>query len=159
MTVALLAGSLFAASAGAGSGVRQCQTADFKATAGRSGAALSHYRQTVRLRNVSHSTCVVSGWFTVRLLAAGGQVLSSREQKLTSDYFGTSPKPAVELATGASASFAIDTVAPATTCPYSKSVALTAPGGHGSTKLALSVLACASFSVLPVQPDGNAFAP
>ncbi len=157
--VALAAGGLFAATAGAGSAVRKCQTSDFKLSAGLAGAALGHYRQTVRLRNISRSTCAVTGWFKVELLNAHGRVLRSREQRITNDYFGTSPKPTVALGTGDSASFAIDTVAPETSCPYSKTVALTPPGGRGSQRLAMEVLACATFAVLPTQRDNKAFRP
>jgi len=122
-------------------------------------SALGHYRQTVRLRNLAQSTCAVSGWFTVHLLNARGGALSSHEQRITTDYFGTSPKPAVRINVGGSASVAIDTVAPATSCPYSKAVAVTPPGGSGSERVALSVLACAHFSVLPVQPGDHAIHP
>lgn len=158
MIIGLLAGGVFAASAGAGT-TRQCQTADFNVSAGQRGSALSHYRQTVRLRNISRSTCAVSGWFTVQLLDVHGHVLASREQKITTDYFGTSPKRTVVLRPSGNASFAIDTVAPATSCPYSTSVAVTPPGGHGSKRLSLNVLACATFAVLPTKPDNNAFQP
>jgi hypothetical protein len=92
-------------------------------------------------------------------LDASGGTLSSRERRITTDYFGTSPKPTVTVNAGGSASFAIDTVAPATSCPYSKAVAVTPPGGSGSERVKLSVLACAEFSVLPVQPGDHAIHP
>lgn len=108
---------------------------------------------------MSTSTCSVSNWFKVRLLDAHGHVLPSHEQRITHDYFGASPKPKVKIMPGARASFAIDTVAPATSCPSSKTIAVTPPGGHGSKRLTLAVLACSHFSVLPVQPDDRAFHP
>jgi hypothetical protein len=40
-------------------------------------------------------------------------------------------------------------------CPRSVAIAFTPPG-HGSKRVSLSVLACATFSVLPVQPDNKA---
>jgi hypothetical protein len=155
------AAGLTVAPAGEGSTAtpRQCQASQFKLSRGPQASALSNFRQTVRLRNVSHSTCVMSGWFKVKLLAANGSVLPSHERHITTDMFGTSPKPDVVVAPGQGASFAIDTVAPATSCPFSKSVAVTPPGGHGSKTVSLAVLACPKFSVLPVQPDNKAIHP
>lgn len=122
-------------------------------------AAGGHYRQTVRLRNTSGSACRVSGWFRVKLLNAKGQVISSHERRITRDYFGASPKPTVRIKAGASASFAIDTTAPATRCRYSKAIAVRPPGANGSKRLRMAVLACARFSVLPVQPRDHAIHP
>lgn len=133
-----------------------CQGSDFKLSRGPSASALAHFRQAVRLRNVSPVTCSMAGWFEVRLLDAHGKVLPSHEQRITSDMFGTSPKTTVEVKPGAAASFAIDTTAPATACPHSKAISVTPPGGHGSIRLKLAVLACSNFSVLPVQPDNHA---
>ncbi len=96
----------------------------------------------------------MSGWFTVHLLDAHGQVLHSQEQRITHDYFGKSPKPTVKVKPGRSASFAIDTVAPAKIL-----VAVTPPGDQGSKRLAMAILACSHFSVLPVQPDNHAIHP
>jgi len=157
----LAAGFLTIVPAGQGStgAPRQCQASQFELSPGPSAAALSHYRQTVRLRNISHKKCAMSGWFKVRLLSASGSVLSSHEQQITSDMFGTSPKPTVVVAPGGRASFAIDTRAPATSCPYSTSVAVTPPGGHGSMSLNLAVLACPKFWVLPVQRGNKAIHP
>lgn len=138
---------------------RQCQGSQFKLSRGPSGSALSHYRQTVRLHNVSNSACAMSGWPKVQLLNADRAVLPSSERHITRDMFGTSPKPRVVVAPGGGASFAIDTTAPATSCPYSKTIAVTPPGGHGSERLSLAVLACAQFTVLPVQPDNKAIHP
>jgi len=101
----------------------------------------------------------MSGWFKVQLLNAHGAVLPSREQRITSDVFGTSPKPKVEVKPGGGASFAIDATAPMTSCPHSKAIAVTPPSGHGSKRLNLAALACAQFSVLPVQPDNKAVHP
>jgi hypothetical protein len=101
----------------------------------------------------------VSGWFTVQLLNAHGVVLTSHEQRITSDMFGTSPKPTVEVKPGGGASFAIDTTAPATSCPHSKAIAVAPPGGHGSRRLNLAVLACPKFTALPVHPDNRAIHP
>jgi Protein of unknown function (DUF4232) len=157
LVAALLAGFLGFAPVGAGSATgRTCQASDFKLSRGPSASALAHYRQTVRLRNVSNATCSMAGWFEVRLLDAHGKVLPAHEQKITSDMFGTSPKSALTVKPGAGASFAIDTTAPATSCPYSKAISITPPGGHGSMRLDMAVLACAHFSVLPVQPDNHA---
>ncbi len=108
---------------------------------------------------LSHSTCAMSGWFAVTLLNAHGAALPSHEQRITSDMFGTSPKPKVQVKPGAGASFAIDTTAPATTCPNSKAISVTPPGGHGTNRLSISIQACARFSVLPVQPDNKAIHP
>ncbi len=142
---------------GAGSMMgRHCQASDFKLSQGARASALAHYRQTVRLRNVSKVACSMTGWFEVQLLDASGKVLPSREQKITSDMFGTSPKSTVKVKPGASASFAIDTTAPATSCPHSKAISVTPPGGNGSMRLKMAVLACSHFSVLPVQPDNHA---
>jgi hypothetical protein len=157
----LATGFLVVVPAGEGStaATPRCLASQFKLSRGPMAAALSHYRQTVRLRNVSHATCSMSGWFKVQLLAANGSVLSSHEEHVTSDMFGTSPKPTVVVSPGGGASFAIDTRAPATSCPYSRSVAVTPPGAHGSRTVSLRVLACPKFSVLPVQPDNKAIHP
>ncbi len=157
--VLLVAGAMSAAAGARSTAVRRCQTADFKVSPGPVESALGNYRQSVRLRNATHSTCAVTGWFAVRLLNARGATLASHEQRITTDYFGTSPKPTVRVHAGGTASFAIDTVAPATSCPYSKAVAVTPSGGTGSERLTLPVLACAQFSVLPVQPDDHAIHP
>jgi Protein of unknown function (DUF4232) len=160
LAILLAVGFVAAAPAGAGSAsVHACRASDLKLSRGPSAAAAFHYRQTVRLRNVTPSTCAMSGWFTVQLLNAHGHVLASQERRITQDYFGLSPKPKVRAKAGKGASFAIDTVAPATSCPFSKAVSVTPPGGHGSKRLALAVLACAHFSVLPVQPDNRAIHP
>jgi hypothetical protein len=160
LVVLSMGGIVGVAPAGAGStAVRQCRTSNFKISRGPFESALGHYRQTVRLRNATHTTCAVSGWFTVQLLNVRGYRLSSHEQRVTTDYFGISPKPTVTVSPGGSTSFAIDTLAPATSCPYSKAVAVTPPGGDGFERLSLSVLACAHFSVLPVQPDDHAIHP
>jgi len=156
----LTAAFLTFAPAGAGSTtVRHCQASELRLSRGPRGVALSHYRQTVRLRNVAKTTCAMSGWFKVELLDAHGKGLTSHERRITRDMFGTSPKPTVKVKPGAGASFAIDTTAPATTCPYSKSISVMPPGGHGSAKLNIRVLACSKFSVLPVQPDNRAIHP
>lgn len=157
----LLAAGFFAfVAAGAGSTtVRHCQALDFKLSRGPGESALAHFRQTVRLRNVSKTTCSMTGWPKVQLLDAHGKVLPSHEQQITSDMFGSSPKPTVTVKPGAGASFAIDTTAPATSCPFSRSIAVTPPGGHGSDRLSMRVQACAKFSVLPVQPDNHAVHP
>lgn len=158
--VVLTVGFLGLASVGQGSTTpRHCQGSQFKLSRGPSDAALGHYRQTVRLRNVSHGACAMSGWFKVQLLNVQGTVLTSNQRDITRDMFGTSPKPKVVVAPGGGASFAIDTTAPATSCPYSKTIAVTPPSGHGSKRLSLAVLACAQFSVLPVQPDNKAIHP
>jgi hypothetical protein len=99
------------------------------------------------------------GWPNVHLLGAQGKVVYSYEQPITSDMFGISPKPTVKVKPGAGASFAIDTTAPATYCPFSKSVAVTPPGGHGSERLTMKVPACLTFSVLPVEPNNRAMHP
>jgi hypothetical protein len=82
----LVSGVLAAApaAAGANSG-RRCRTADFRLSRGPIDSALSHFRQTVKLQNVTHTSCVMSGWFTVQLLDAHGQVLHSQEQRITQD--------------------------------------------------------------------------
>jgi len=158
--VVLTVGFLVLASVGQGSTTpRRCQGSQFKLTRGPSDAALGNYRQTVRLHNVSHAACAMSGWFKVQLLNTQGAVLTSTERHITRDMFGTSPKPKVVVAPGGGASFAIDTTAPATSCPYSKTIAVTPPSGHGSKRLSLVVLACAHFSALPVQPDNRAIHP
>lgn len=138
--------------------VRHCTASDLKLRQGPEQSALAHYRQTVRLRNVSKTTCAMSGWFRVKLLTAHGKVLRSREQRITSDMFGTSAKSLVTVKPGGRASFAIDTTAPATPCPYSKAIAVTPPSGRGTARLKLKVQACSKFSVLPVQPDDKAIA-
>lgn len=158
--VVLTVGLLALASVGQGSTTRQpCRGSQFKLSRGPSDVALSHYRQTVRLHNISHAACATSGWFKVQLLNAQGTVLTSNERHITHDMFGTSPKPKVVVAPGGGASFAIDTTAPATSCPYSKTIAVTPPSGHGSKRLSLAVLACAQFSVLPAQSDNKAIHP
>jgi hypothetical protein len=157
LTTVLLA----AAPAGEGSPAAPppCRVSEFKLSRGPGASALAHFRQTVRLRNVSSTTCAMSGWFKIKLLNAQGAALPSHEQRITSDMFGTSPKPKLVVKPGAGASFAIDTTAPATSCPFSEAIAVTPPGGHGSKRLTLSVQACPSFSVLPVQPDNKAIHP
>lgn len=157
----LLATGLFAfVPVGAGSTTApHCQASDFKLSQGPSASALAHFRQTVRLRNVTKTTCSMTGWFKVQLLDPHGKVLPSHEQKITRDMFGTSPKPTVMVMPGTGASFAIDSTAPATSCPRSNAIAVTPPGGHGSARLNLAVLACSRFSVLPVQPDNHAVHP
>jgi hypothetical protein len=80
--------------------VRHCTASDFKLRQGPEQSALAHYRQTVRLRNVSKTTCAMSGWFMVKLLNAHGKVLRSREQRITSDMFGTSAKSLVTVKPG-----------------------------------------------------------
>lgn len=160
VAVVLTAGFFALASVGQGSTTpRQCQSSQFKLSRGPSGAALSHFRQTVRLHNVSHTACAMSGWPKVQLLSAQGAVLHSSERRITQDMFGTSPKPRVVVEPGGGASFAIDTTAPATSCPFSKTIAVTPPGAHGSDRLKLAVLACAQFTVFPVQPDNKAIHP
>lgn len=160
LTASLAAGFFAFVPVGAGSTtVRRCQVSDFKLSQGPGAAALSHYRQTVRLRNVSNTTCSTTGWFKVRLVDAHGKVLPSQERKITSDMFGTSPKPTVKVKPGAGASFAIDTTAPVTSCPHSKAITITPPGGHGSARLKIAVLACSQFAVLPVQHDNRAVHP
>lgn len=154
----LLSAGALALGAG-GTTPRQCQASNFTLSRGPSSSALAHFRQTVRMRNVTHSSCRMSGWPTVSLLNAHGAKLASHERRITSDMFGTSPKPPVTVRPGAGASFAIDTTAPATSCPHSKAVAVTPPGGHGTRRVNLVVLACSTFSVLPVQPDNKAVHP
>lgn len=164
--VGVIAGLLVTAffalvSAGQGSpkAPRHCQGSDFSLRQGPSSSALAHFRQTVRLRNVTHTTCQMSGWATVVLLDVHGAPLPSHEQRITRDMFGTSPKPKVVVKPGGGASFAIDTTAPATSCPTSKAIAVTPPGGHGKQRLVIPVQACKQFSVLPVQPDNKAIHP
>ena len=162
MIVGLLAGvfsALVLAGQGSSRAARQCQGSDFSLRQGPSSAALAHFRQTVRLKNVTHTACQMSGWATVVLLAVHGAPLPSHEQRITRDMFGTSPKPKVVVSPGAGASFAIDTAAPATACPTSKAIAVTPPGGHGKQRLVIPVQACKQFSVLPVQPDNKAIHP
>ncbi len=157
LAVSLTAGFFTFVAVGAGRTTGgHCQGSDFKLSQGPSASVLAHYRQTVRLRNVSKATCSMAGWFEVQLLDAHGKVLPSHEQKITSDMFGASPKSTVKVKPGAAASFAIDTIAPATSCPHSKAIGVTPPGAHGSTRLKMVVLACSHFSVLPVQPDNHA---
>lgn len=150
---------MFVAAAAGSTTVRHCQASDFKLSQGPRESALAHFRQTVRLKNVSKTACSMTGWPKVKLLNAHANVLPSHEQQITRDMFGTSPKPTVTVRPGGGASFAIDTTAPATSCPFSKSVAVTPPGGHGSDRLNMKVQACAKFSVLPVQPDNHAVHP
>lgn len=149
----------FAAASAGDTTVRHCQASDFKLSQGPGESALAHFRQTVRLKNVSKTTCSMTGWPRVQLLNARGTVLPSHEQQITSDMFGTSPKPTVKVKPGAGASFAIDTTAPATSCPFSRSIVVTPPGGHGSKRLSMKVQACSEFSVLPAQPDNRAIHP
>jgi hypothetical protein len=145
---------------GAGSAKpRHCQAADFTLRQGPSSSALAHFRQTVRLRNTTHTTCQMSGWANVVLLNVHGKVLPSHEHRIRSDMFGTSPKPTVVVKPGGSASFAIDTTAPSTRCPTAKAIAVTPPGGHGKARLVIPVQACKHFSVLPVQPGNKAIHP
>jgi hypothetical protein len=113
----------------------------------------------VRLHNDTGAACDVSGWFTVRLDDAHGRALPSREQRITTDYFGTSPRRTVTVSSGGVASFAIDTVFPVSSCASPVSIAVGAPGGHGVDRLRLSVLACPRFAVLPVQPGDKAIFP
>jgi hypothetical protein len=160
LTVIMAAAFFTFVSVGAGTAtIRHCKASDFKLRQGPGASALAHFRQTVRLRNVSKTTCTMSGWFTVKLLNAHGKVLPSHEQRITSDMFGTSPKPTITIKKGGGASFAIDTTAPASSCAYSKAIAVTPPGGHGSARLNLKVQACPKFSILPVQPDDKAIHP
>ena len=119
----------FVASGAGNTIVRHCQASDFKLSQGPLESALAHLRQTVRLKNTSKTTCSMTGWPKVQLLDAHGNVLPLHEQQITSDMFGTSPKPTVRVKPGAGASFAIDTTAPATSCPFSKSIAITPPKG------------------------------
>jgi Protein of unknown function (DUF4232) len=139
--------------------VRRCQASYFEIRQGPKASALAHYRQTVRLRNVTNAACSMTGWFKVQLLDEDGKVLPSHEQRISSDMFGSSPRTTVDVKPGAGASFAIDTTAPATSCPHSAAIAITPPGGHGAARLKLSVLACSHFTVLPVQPDNHALHP
>lgn len=163
--VGVIAGLLLAAfftlvASGAGSAKpRQCQAADFTLRQGPTASALAHFRQTVRLRNQTHTKCEMSGWPKVVLLNANGAVLHSREKQISSDMFGKSPKPTVVVKPGGGASFAIDTTAPASQCPTAKAIAVTPPGGHGTARLVIPVQACSVFSVLPVQPGNKAIHP
>ncbi len=154
--------AVFFALVSSGTGATQprgCQAGDFTLSQGPRVSALGHFRQTVRLRNVAHTACQMSGWPTVVLLNAHGAALPSHEQRITSDMFGTSPKPRVVVSPGGGASFAIDNTAPATSCPTSKAIAVTPPAGHGKQRLVIPVQACKRFAVLPVQPDNKAIHP
>ena len=156
----LLAAFFTLVASGAGSTKpRKCQAADFALRQGPETSALGHFRQTVRLRNQTHTTCHMSGWPTVVLLNANGAALHSHELRITSDMFGKSPKPNVVVKPGGSASFAIDNTAPSTQCPTAKAIAVTPPGGHGKGRLVIPVQACNTFAVLPVQPGNKAIHP
>lgn len=160
LTALLVAGAVAAAPADAGNhAVHACKTYALKVSRGPIDSALGNYRQTIRLRNTTHTTCSLSGWFKVKLLDAQSRPLSSTEQRITQDYFGMSPKPIVKVKPGAGASFAIDTIASATLCQYSSAVAVTPPGAVGSDRVSMNVLACGHFAVLPVQPDNRAIHP
>jgi hypothetical protein len=139
--------------------VRHCKASDFRLSQGPGESALAHFRQTVRLKNMSKTRCSMTGWAKALLLDARGKPLASHEQQITTDMFGTSPKPTITVKPRAGASFAIDTTAPATSCPFSKSIAVTPPGGHRADRLNMKVQACSKFAVLPLQPDDHAIHP
>ncbi len=117
----------------------RCTSADLRVEIGIANVAMGHVSQQIRLKNVSPSTCTLTGFPRLQMLNAAGAPLSTRMHYGADYIVPTITVQTVTLAHNAAAGFLVgyeDATGYATAvCPTSNTIQIFPP--HDSTALSV----------------------
>lgn len=141
----------------------RCTSADLRVEIGIANVAMGHVGQQIRLKNVSHSTCTLSGYPRLQMLNAAGAPLTTRLHFGADYMIPAIPVRMVTLAPNASAGFLVGyedaTGYASASCPTSNTINIIPP--HDTTALivhwhlapyggSVNALQCGILAVSPI---------